>query len=45
MPAEVDDKAPDFSLPSQDRETISLSQYQGKQIVVLGWYALAFTGG
>ena len=45
MPAEVGEKAPDFSLPSQDGETISLSQYQGKKAVVLGWYALAFTGG
>lgn len=44
MPAEVGDKAPDFTLPSSTGQKISLSQLQGKT-VVLGWFPAAFTGG
>ena len=42
---EVGEKAPDFTLPSQQGERVSLSDFKGKQHVVLGWFPLAFTGG
>ena len=32
---EVGDKAPDFKLPSTTGEDISLSQFQGKQLVLI----------
>src|SRR5215470_6588886 len=38
------DKAPDFSLPSQDGSSISLQQYHGKW-VVLYFYPKDFTQG
>ena len=41
----VGDKAPDFTLPDQNGNQISLSQYLGKKNVVLAFYVLAFTGG
>jgi cytochrome oxidase Cu insertion factor (SCO1/SenC/PrrC family) len=41
----VGDKAPDFTLPDQNGKPISLSQFQGKENVVLAFYVLAFTGG
>jgi len=41
----VGDKAPGFSLPDQNGKQISLSQFQGKENVVLAFYVLAFTGG
>jgi cytochrome oxidase Cu insertion factor (SCO1/SenC/PrrC family) len=41
----VGDKAPDFALPDQNGKQISLSQFQGKENVVLAFYVLAFTGG
>jgi len=41
----VGDKAPDFTLPDQNGNKISLSQYLGKKNVVLAFYVLAFTGG
>ncbi len=41
----VGDKAPDFTLPDQNGKQISLSQFQGKENVVLAFYVLAFTGG
>jgi cytochrome oxidase Cu insertion factor (SCO1/SenC/PrrC family) len=41
----VGDKAPDFTLPDQNGKKISLSQFQGKENVVLAFYVLAFTGG
>lgn len=41
----VGDKAPDFTLPDQDGKQVSLSQFQGKENVVLAFYVLAFTGG
>ncbi|MGB4959440.1 MAG: redoxin domain-containing protein [Saprospiraceae bacterium] len=37
------DKAPDFTLKSSDKEDISLSNYNGKNVVVL-FFPLAFTG-
>ncbi len=41
----VGDMAPDFSLPDQNGQTVRLSDFQGKQGVVLAFYVLAFTGG
>jgi cytochrome oxidase Cu insertion factor (SCO1/SenC/PrrC family) len=41
----VGDKAPDFTLPDQNGKQISLSQFRGKENVVLAFYVLAFTGG
>ena len=40
----VGDMAPAFSLPGSDGQTHSLSDYQGKT-VVLAWFPKAFTGG
>lgn len=42
--AEVGEQAPDFSLPDQNREQKSLSDYRGKN-VLLAFYPGAFTGG
>jgi hypothetical protein len=39
------DKAPDFSLPGSDGKTYKLSDFAGKQAVVIAWYPKAFTGG
>ncbi len=44
-PLKVGDKAPDFSLPDQNGNKVSLSQFLGKKNVVLAFYVLAFTGG
>ena len=41
----VGDVAPDFSLPGSDGRTYKLSDYRGKQVVVLAWFAKAFTSG
>ena len=45
MPAEVGDKAPDFTLRSQTGEDITLSQYIGQKNVVLQTHVMSFTGG
>ena len=39
------DKAPDFSLPGSDGKTYKLSDFKGKQAVVVAWFPKAFTGG
>jgi peroxiredoxin Q/BCP len=39
------DVAPDFSLAASDGKTYKLSDYRGKQAVVLAWFPKAFTGG
>jgi peroxiredoxin Q/BCP len=39
------DSAPPFSLTGSDGQTYSLAEYKGKQVVVLAWFAKAFTGG
>jgi len=41
----VGEKAPDFSLPSDQRTAIKLSDYLGKKNVILAFYVLAFTPG
>ncbi len=44
-PLSVGDKAPDFTLPDQNRKPVKLSDFLGKKNVVLAFYVLAFTGG
>jgi len=41
----VGDMAPDFTLRSDQGNTVKLSDYRGKQNVILAFYVLAFTGG
>lgn len=41
----VGDMAPDFTLRSDDGKMVKLSDYRGKQNVILAFYVLAFTGG
>ena len=41
----VGDAAPDFALQGSDGQTYKLSEFQGKQAVVIAWYPKAFTGG
>jgi hypothetical protein len=41
----VGDKAPDFSLLSDEWKTVKLSDFHGKKNVFLAVYVLAFTGG
>jgi peroxiredoxin (alkyl hydroperoxide reductase subunit C) len=36
-------EAPDFALPNQDRQTVRLSDFKGRQLVVLAFHPLAFT--
>jgi peroxiredoxin len=43
MSVEVGSKAPDFTLPNQDREPVTLSAQAGKN-VVLAFFPAAFTG-
>lgn len=44
-PLKVGDKAPDFTLKGTDGKTHKLSDYKGKQAVVVAWYPKALTGG
>ena len=39
------DPAPDFALAGSDGKTHRVSDYRGKQAVVLAWFPKAFTGG
>jgi thioredoxin-dependent peroxiredoxin len=41
----VGDMAPDFSLQGTDGKTHKLSEYRGKQAVVVAWFPRAFTQG
>jgi peroxiredoxin Q/BCP len=41
----VGDTAPDFTLPGSDGKNYKLSDYRGKQVVVLAWFPKAFTPG
>jgi peroxiredoxin Q/BCP len=40
----INDQAPDFAVPNQDGETVSLKEYRGKP-VVLFFYPKANTSG
>lgn len=42
---EVGDMAPNFTLPGTDGKTYQLSDYKGKQAVVLAWFPKAYTDG
>jgi thioredoxin-dependent peroxiredoxin len=42
---EVGDKAPDFSLEGTDGNTYTLSQFKGKEAVIIAWFPKAFTRG
>ena len=44
-PVAVGERAPDFTLPDQNGNKVSLNQFLGKKNVVLAFYVLAFTGG
>jgi thioredoxin-dependent peroxiredoxin len=44
-PLKVGDTAPDFSLVGTDGKTHKLSEFKGKQAVVVAWYPKALTGG
>ena len=41
----VGDQAPPFALVGSDGRTYRLADYAGKQVVVLAWFAKAFTSG
>lgn len=42
---DVGQPAPDFTLPAQDMSNVTLSDYKGKQNVVLSFHIFSFTGG
>ena len=42
---DVGDPAPDFQLQGSDGKTYSVSQFNGKQPVVIAFFPKAFTGG
>ncbi|MCQ3830992.1 peroxiredoxin [Microbulbifer elongatus] len=42
---EVGSPAPEFSLQASDGKTYALSDFKGKQAVVIAWYPKAFTKG
>lgn len=42
---QVGDAAPDFSLAATDGKTYSLSDFKGKQAVVIAWFPKAYTSG
>ena len=41
----VGDAAPDFTLQASDGSTYTLSDYKGKQAVVIAWFPRAYTSG
>jgi cytochrome oxidase Cu insertion factor (SCO1/SenC/PrrC family) len=45
MTLKVGDMAPDFTLPDTAGKKVILSEFRGKNNVVLAFFVLAFTGG
>jgi cytochrome oxidase Cu insertion factor (SCO1/SenC/PrrC family) len=45
MTLKVGDVAPDFTLPDTTGKKVTLSEFRGKNNVVLAFFVLAFTGG
>jgi cytochrome oxidase Cu insertion factor (SCO1/SenC/PrrC family) len=45
MTLKVGDIAPDFTLPDTTGKKVTLSEFRGKNNVVLAFFVLAFTGG
>ena len=45
MPIDIGEVAPDFTLPSANNETISLSQFRGEKYVILSFHVFNFTAG
>ena len=43
QPLPVGVEAPDFELPNQDRKPVKLSDFRGKQAVVIAFHPLVFT--
>jgi peroxiredoxin Q/BCP len=41
----VGEPAPDFELKASDGKTYKLTDFRGKQPVVVAWFPKAFTGG
>ena len=41
----VGDQAPDFTLQASDGKTYKLSDFKGKQAVVIAWFPKAYTRG
>jgi peroxiredoxin Q/BCP len=41
----VGDDAPNFTLTGSDGKEYKLSDFEGKQAMVVAWYPKAFTGG
>lgn len=44
-PLKVGDEAPNFEMKGSDGKSYKLSDFKGKQAVVIAWYPKAFTGG
>ena len=42
---DIGEPAPDFKLKATDGKTYTLSQFRGKEAVVIAWYPRAFTSG
>ena len=45
MTAEMGQSAPEFTLPDQSDNQVSLGQFRGNKNVVLSFYVFDFTGG
>jgi peroxiredoxin len=45
MSLTIGDTAPDFTLEATTKEKISLSDYRGKQNIVVAFYGMDFTPG